>query len=327
MPLSARELEQIQVDALADDIPLDLSKMTGWTAAQARDYFESGGEIEPAPSISEGAEEPCTAPAASESPAAAADATPDRALLELLDGIGGAHLAQESAWLNGQTLTDLCTSLSSLGRPAFLSNLKQHGVASLAHRQALANAVGRAARICADDAPPTDAAVSIRAIAGAPAANGPAAVAAAAACAAALSSAAAPAHAAPANGVDDSAETAAAACTAALSAAASAAAFAAASAAAGGAATAAAFRRRTLRTLPPHVRLTPAQLLAESRHVSAGEWSALPIPRSIDEMTCGERFGPAWLTAGMRMAGVLTADNAVAAITEAREIAISREVP
>jgi hypothetical protein len=51
MPLSQAELEDIQADAMADDLAIDLEKMSVWTKEQAVAYFESGGEVEPAPPI------------------------------------------------------------------------------------------------------------------------------------------------------------------------------------------------------------------------------------------------------------------------------------
>ena len=48
MTLTQAELEDIQADAMADDIAIDLEKMSLWTREQATTYFESGGEVEPA---------------------------------------------------------------------------------------------------------------------------------------------------------------------------------------------------------------------------------------------------------------------------------------
>ena len=41
--LSLADLESIQSDAMADDVPIDLERMSGWTAEQATTFFESGG--------------------------------------------------------------------------------------------------------------------------------------------------------------------------------------------------------------------------------------------------------------------------------------------
>jgi len=41
------ELQEIQADAMADDIEIDLAKMSLWTKDQAVAFFESGGEDEP----------------------------------------------------------------------------------------------------------------------------------------------------------------------------------------------------------------------------------------------------------------------------------------
>lgn len=47
MPLSKAELEDIQAEFMADDIAIDLDKMSLWTREQAATYFDSGGMKEP----------------------------------------------------------------------------------------------------------------------------------------------------------------------------------------------------------------------------------------------------------------------------------------
>ena len=47
MRLTLRELQDIQADAMADDVDIDLEKMSCWTPEQAMKYFESGGAEEP----------------------------------------------------------------------------------------------------------------------------------------------------------------------------------------------------------------------------------------------------------------------------------------
>ena len=49
MPLTEQQLLDIQADAMADDIAIDMEKMALWTEADAVAYFESGGEVEPSP--------------------------------------------------------------------------------------------------------------------------------------------------------------------------------------------------------------------------------------------------------------------------------------
>jgi short subunit dehydrogenase-like uncharacterized protein len=49
MTLTIEQLESIQADALADDVDIDLEKMSLWTEEQAAAYFESGGRDEPPP--------------------------------------------------------------------------------------------------------------------------------------------------------------------------------------------------------------------------------------------------------------------------------------
>ena len=46
MPLTEAELLDLQADAMADDVEIDLEKMSLWTAEQATAYFESGGTEE-----------------------------------------------------------------------------------------------------------------------------------------------------------------------------------------------------------------------------------------------------------------------------------------
>ena len=45
--LSVQQLEDIQADALADDLDIDFDRMKLWTADQAIEYFESGGQSDP----------------------------------------------------------------------------------------------------------------------------------------------------------------------------------------------------------------------------------------------------------------------------------------
>ena len=49
MPLTLSELQDIQADAMADDVDIDLEKVSLWTAEQAVEYFESGGAAIPPP--------------------------------------------------------------------------------------------------------------------------------------------------------------------------------------------------------------------------------------------------------------------------------------
>ena len=47
MPLTLAQLEEIQADFLADDVQIELERMSLWSKEQAEAYFESGGEVEP----------------------------------------------------------------------------------------------------------------------------------------------------------------------------------------------------------------------------------------------------------------------------------------
>ena len=47
MPLTLEKLQELQSDAMADDVDIDLEKMSLWTEEQAVAYFESGGTVQP----------------------------------------------------------------------------------------------------------------------------------------------------------------------------------------------------------------------------------------------------------------------------------------
>ena len=47
MALTLEELQDIQADAMADDVDIVFDRMKLWTAAQAAAYFESGGTEPP----------------------------------------------------------------------------------------------------------------------------------------------------------------------------------------------------------------------------------------------------------------------------------------
>ena len=44
MVLSLLQLQDIQMEAMADDIDIDLERMAAWTAEEAAEFFQSGGE-------------------------------------------------------------------------------------------------------------------------------------------------------------------------------------------------------------------------------------------------------------------------------------------
>ena len=54
MPLTMAQLEDFRDEAMADDLDIDLERMSLWTEVQARSYFESGGEDVPAETAAEG---------------------------------------------------------------------------------------------------------------------------------------------------------------------------------------------------------------------------------------------------------------------------------
>jgi len=49
MPLTLEQLEEIQADALADDVPIDLPRMRLWDRDKAVTFFEGGGVLPPSP--------------------------------------------------------------------------------------------------------------------------------------------------------------------------------------------------------------------------------------------------------------------------------------
>eukprot|EP00966_Prymnesium_polylepis_P037363 867737-Prymnesium_polylepis.1 len=46
MLLTLSDLERIREDAMAEDVDIDLARMSAWTEEQATTYFENGGEEE-----------------------------------------------------------------------------------------------------------------------------------------------------------------------------------------------------------------------------------------------------------------------------------------
>ena len=76
MPLTLAAIEEIQAECLADDLEIDLDKMSLWDEEAVREYFESGGAVEPA------AQAPV---AAASAPAAAAAAGTSRVLRWAVD--------------------------------------------------------------------------------------------------------------------------------------------------------------------------------------------------------------------------------------------------
>ena len=118
MPLTLQDLEAIQSDALADDVPIDLARMATWTLEQAVAYFESGGE------------EFSTQP----SPAQA-----DPVLTAVLDAASLTHHAH--------LLSDQCAAqFMALPRVELLARLKALGMDSLSDRQKLSTALLKLAR-------------------------------------------------------------------------------------------------------------------------------------------------------------------------------------
>ena len=139
--LTLADLEQIQLEALADDVEIDLARMQLWSACEARAYFESGGAAVPAEAVP--AEAPSDAPsdAPVDAPPSDASTAADPALTAFLALHGLGSLAPALA---GDSLAGHAAALRAGGRPAFLAALKRRGVASLTHRQSLATALAKA---------------------------------------------------------------------------------------------------------------------------------------------------------------------------------------
>jgi len=208
MALTLDELEQIQSEALADDVEIDLARMQLWAAEEARAYFESGGTVVPAAPPDAKPAPPDAPHAPSGTPTASTAADPALSAFLALHGLDSLALA-----LAGDSLAGHAAALRASGRPAFLAALKCRGVASLTHRQSLATALSKADK----------------------AAGGLTAAAAAA------------------GGREPT----------------------------GGSADASA--RPLPPPLPPHVRLTRAQLAALAPRTERGEWYGLPQPTSFPD--------------------------------------------
>ncbi len=121
MPLTRAELEDAQASAMADDVEIDLERMSAWTLEEATTYFESGGAVEPA----------------------AAAGAKVSALVSFLRAHG---LGRLEPCLSELTLEQLAQQHASLGRTALLGTLKRAGVVGLTDRQAVANALEKAVK-------------------------------------------------------------------------------------------------------------------------------------------------------------------------------------
>ena len=106
MPLTLQELEDIQADAMADDIPIDFTKMSLWTHEEAVTFFETGEEPPP-------------------------PWEPEPFLMGWLEKEGLNHLKEP---LREQTVEGL-VNLIKTDRPKFLPTLQKLGVTKLPDRQ------------------------------------------------------------------------------------------------------------------------------------------------------------------------------------------------
>ena len=82
--LSLADLEQIQLEALADDVEIDLARMQLWSESEARAYFESGGTAVPAEAVPAEAASDAPTDAPVDAPPSDASAGADPALTAFL---------------------------------------------------------------------------------------------------------------------------------------------------------------------------------------------------------------------------------------------------
>lgn len=137
MPLLTRaQLEAIQSDTLADDLAIDVGRMSHWSEADARKYFESGGQEIPSEAS------PLAAPPAPAAPSAARAQSDAKLAHFLADN----KLESHASALQAETLASLLELLDLEGRAALLDRLKELGVASPPIRQKVAKALASYAR-------------------------------------------------------------------------------------------------------------------------------------------------------------------------------------
>ena len=87
--LTLADLEQIQLEALADDVEIDLARMQLWSECEARAYFESGGTAVPAEAPSNApSDAPTYAPVDAERSDASTAADPTLTAFLALHGLG-----------------------------------------------------------------------------------------------------------------------------------------------------------------------------------------------------------------------------------------------
>ena len=123
MPLSADKLHELQSEALADDVPLDLAVMQHWTEAEARSFFESGGTSCPPPRQL-------------------------NCMAKLLEEAGASHLIEK---LKDEDICSFayryCSAVDVIeGRSALMRRLKRCGVSAVNDRQRIINAFTRSWR-------------------------------------------------------------------------------------------------------------------------------------------------------------------------------------
>lgn len=168
MPLTLDQLQEIQADAMADDIPIDEEKMMHWTAEEATAFFESGGTEEPAPStvVAEPAAPVATlptAPAATDvaEPAAPVETLPTApaATEPVADGeqYSDAPVTKIALFLSENGFEHLFETLGTMSdadvdtmlkatKDENLAAMKERGVEKLKDRQGVAQAVLKAKR-------------------------------------------------------------------------------------------------------------------------------------------------------------------------------------
>lgn len=128
MPLTLEQLQDIQAEAMADDIDIDMERMALWTEEHARKFFETGEEPLP-------------------------EWQPDPYFMRKLEENELNHLCEMLCVEKKQSVAGL-VDLIRTDRPKFLPTLKELGVAKLPERQKLRdiiNAIANPPKGSADD--------------------------------------------------------------------------------------------------------------------------------------------------------------------------------
>jgi hypothetical protein len=133
LPLTFATLVALRAESMSDDVPIDPFAMATLTSAEARAFFEKGGD---------GVPDAVSAPAAAPPPPPAPAS--DAALIHLLDDAAAPSAVRDV--VGARSYEGWLEFVESVPRPAALAELKRLGVGALGARQAFVNALGRRAR-------------------------------------------------------------------------------------------------------------------------------------------------------------------------------------